>query len=163
MEQPVIFFIIVLSIGVLLAVAAVGITAYGRAQVETNPSQTSAPSFPDRFLDCLPPCWSIFCRFIVLILAGFAFLAAVILLIIGYGWKNLCRERSFDMLILLGTFVLPQLAAFSVTALGWNPLDYQFTWPGWNLSALWAEAPVRTVTVFFVLAFVSVVIGFALE
>ena len=154
------FFIIVLSIGVLLAVAAVGITAYGRAQVETNPSQTSAPIIPGQ-VSGLPAAHvgQFSAVSIVLILAGFAFLAAVILLIIGYGWKNLCRERSFDMLILLGTFVLPQLAAFPVTALGWNPLDYQFTWPGWNLSALWAEAPVRTVTVFFVLAFVSVVIG----
>ena len=78
---------------------------------------------------------------------------------LGYGWKNFCRERSFDMLILLGTFVLPQLAAFPVTALGWNPLDYQFTWPGWNLSALWAEAPVRTAAVFFALAIASVGIG----
>ena len=154
------FFIIVLSIGVLLAVAAVGITAYGRAQVEINPSQTSAPIIPGQ-VSGLPAAHvgQFSAVSIVLILAGFAFLATVILLIIGYGWKNLCRERSFDMLILLGTFVLPQLAAFPVTALGWNPLDYQFTWPGWNLSALWAEAPVRTVAMFFVLVIVSVVIG----
>jgi len=50
------FFIIVLSIGVLLAVAAVGITAYGRAQVEINPSQTSAHHHPRTgFWICLPP------------------------------------------------------------------------------------------------------------
>jgi predicted membrane-bound mannosyltransferase/DNA-binding beta-propeller fold protein YncE len=153
-------FIIVLAIGILLAGAALGITAYSRAQVVVNPSQTSAPILPGQLSGAPAAHIGQFSAVsLVLILAGFAFLAAVILLIIGYGWKNLCRERSFDMLILLGTFVLPQLAAFPVTALGWNPLDYQFTWPGWKLSALWAEAPVRTVTVFFVLAIASVVIG----
>ena len=56
-------------------------------------------------------------------------------LVIGYGWKNLRRQRSFDMLVLLGTFILPMLAPFPVKALGWNPLDYIFTWPGWNWPA----------------------------
>lgn len=153
-------FIITLSIGVLLACASLGISIYGRIQSTVNGSQTSAPIIPGQTQG---PVSSHIGQFsfitILLILAGCAFLLATILLIIGYGWKNLCRERSFDMLILLGTFVLPQLAAFPVTALGWNPLEYQFTWPGWNIPALWAEAPVRTVTVFFLLGVVSVVIG----
>ena len=55
--------------------------------------------------------------------------------------------------------MLPQLAAFPVTALGWNPLDYQFTWPGWNISALWAEAPVRTVAIFFLLCIISIALA----
>jgi uncharacterized protein (TIGR03663 family) len=51
------------------------------------------------------------------------------------------------------------LAAFPVTALGWDPLAYQFTWPGWNLQALLAQVPVRTGIVFLILAALSVVIG----
>jgi predicted membrane-bound mannosyltransferase/DNA-binding beta-propeller fold protein YncE len=153
-------FIIVLSIGVLLAGTALGITIFNRLQVAPNASQTAAPILPGQITGLSGShIGQISSVSILLIIAGCAFLLAIILLIFGYGWKNLCRERSFDMLILLGTFVLPQLAAFPVTALGWNPLDYQFTWPGWNLSALWAQAPVRTATVFFALCIVSIAIG----
>ncbi|MGB8214745.1 MAG: flippase activity-associated protein Agl23 [Anaerolineales bacterium] len=126
-------FGISLSIGVLVACAALGLTK-------------QSPSVPTLII-------------IAAIIACLAFLAAVILLIVGFGWGNLRRERSFDMLILLSTFVIPQLAAFPVTALGWNPLDYQYNWPGWNLSALWAQQPVRTALVFFVLCIISVAIG----
>jgi predicted membrane-bound mannosyltransferase/DNA-binding beta-propeller fold protein YncE len=153
-------FLIALSIGVLLAGAALGITIYNRAPVTLNSSQTSAPILPGQIAGTAGSPFGHFSAVSILgILSGCAFLLAVILLVVGYGWKNLCRERSFDMLILLGTFVLPQLAAFPVTALGWNPLDYQFTWPGLNLSLLWAEAPVRTVAIFFALSIASVVIG----
>ncbi len=153
-------FFIALSIGVLLTAAALGITIFNRALVATSASQTAAPIIPGHISGITGSgIGQISPISILIILAGCAFLLAAILLIWGYGWKNLCRERSFDMLILLSTFVLPQLAAFPVTALGWNPLDYQFTWPGLNLSALWAQAPVRTVTVFFVLWIFSIVIG----
>jgi predicted membrane-bound mannosyltransferase/DNA-binding beta-propeller fold protein YncE len=153
-------FIIVLSIGVLLASAALGLTIYNRVQVATDASQTAAPIIPGQNPGATISLIGQFSSVsILIVLAGSAFLVAAILLIVGYGWKNLCRERSFDMLILLGTFVLPQLAAFPVTALGWNPLMYQFTWPGWNPSALWAQAPVRTAAVFFVLCIVTVAIG----
>ena len=144
----------------LLVGAALGLTIYNRTQFVTDASQTAAPILPGQtpeastsLIGQLPSVSTL------LIIAGIAFLVAAILLIVGYGWKNLRRERSFDMLILLGTFVLPQLAAFPVKALGWNPLEYQFTWPGWSLSALWAQAPVRTATVFLVLSVLSAAIG----
>jgi len=154
------FFIITLSIGVLLAGAALGITLFSRVHGPENTSQTAAPILPGQIPGAAPSHIGQFSfTTILLILAGCSFLFTTILLIVGYGWKNLCRERSFDMLILLGTFVLPQLAAFPVIALGWNPLDYQFTWPGWNLSLLWAEAPVRTAATFFALCLISVAVG----
>ncbi len=153
-------FILVLSIGVLVAAVALGLTIYNRIQSTTDASQTAAPIIPGQIprastthigqLSSVTP---------LLAFAGSAFLLGIILMIIGYGWKNLCRERSFDMLILLVTFVVPQLAAFPVTALGWNPLDYQFTWPSLNFSALWAQTPVRTAAVFLVLCLISIVIG----
>jgi predicted membrane-bound mannosyltransferase/DNA-binding beta-propeller fold protein YncE len=153
-------FILFLAIGVLLSGAALGLTVYNRVQMKTDASQTAAPIIPG----VIPgnsisiagklPIVSIF-----LILGGSAFVLAAILLIVGYGWQNLRRERSFNTLVLLSTFVLPQLAAFPATALGWNPLDYQFTWPGWNFSALWAQVPVRTAAVFVVLSLGSIVLG----
>ena len=50
------------------------------------------------------------------------------------GWKALKQERSFDMLILAGTLILPILTAFPVKLVGsllglnWDPMDY--TTPG---------------------------------
>jgi len=111
---------------VLSGGAALGISIYSHSQVTLNPSpdcrtysaRTKLTDHPARILGKFHPYQYLSSWLDV------PFLVSGILLIVGYGWKNLCRERSFDMLILLGTFVLPQLAAFPVTALGWNPLDY---------------------------------------
>lgn len=49
---------------------------------------------------------------------------AVIYLVRAIGWEGIRKQRAFDMLILVGTLILPQLAAFPVKLVGWNPLDY---------------------------------------
>ena len=59
-------------------------------------------------------------------IAAFA-VAAVgdfIYLIKNLGWEAVRSEPSFDLLMLLGTLVLPTLVAFPVRLLGWDPLDY---------------------------------------
>jgi predicted membrane-bound mannosyltransferase/sugar lactone lactonase YvrE len=153
-------FIIALSIGVLAAGSALGMAIYNRTQIMTDAAQTASPIIPGQILGASTYLVrQLSSVTILLIIAGIAFVLAAILIVVGYGWKSLCRERSFDMLVILGTFVLPQLAAFPATALGWNPLDYQFTWPGWNLSALWVQAPVRTAVVFIILCVLSIGIG----
>ena len=153
-------FIVLLLIGILLAGAALGLTVYNRVQVATDASQTAAPILPGIVPgNSISNIGKLPAISILLILSGIVFLSSAILLIVGYGWKNLCRERSFNMLVLLSTFVLPQLAAFPATALGWNPLEYQFKWPGWNFSALWAQAPVRTAAVFIILFLGSIALG----
>ncbi len=45
-------------------------------------------------------------------------------LISGIGWQGIRDERTFDLLILQGTIVLPLLAALPMDLLGYNPLDY---------------------------------------
>ncbi len=61
-----------------------------------------------------------------LIILGFiAGLVSLFFLIRGYTWQKLCSERSFDMLVVLLTMVLPMLSAFPVRFLGYNPIDYQ--------------------------------------
>ncbi len=52
---------------------------------------------------------------------------AVYFLVRGMGLASIRKERSFDLLILLGTLVLPQLSPFPVKLLGWDPLDYTMT------------------------------------
>ncbi len=57
--------------------------------------------------------------------------ASLYFLIFGYGWRNLRNERSFGLLVILGTLVLPQLSPFVIEiinqylpAFGWDPLNY---------------------------------------
>ena len=42
----------------------------------------------------------------------------------GLGWEGIRSERSADLLILLGTFILPLLAAIPIKLMGYTPLDY---------------------------------------
>ncbi|NLN69995.1 MAG: TIGR03663 family protein [Chloroflexi bacterium] len=49
---------------------------------------------------------------------------AAYFLIKGIGWYGIRDERSFDLLIMQGTIVLPLLAALPMDILGFNPLDY---------------------------------------
>lgn len=55
-------------------------------------------------------------------------LACVVLVFLslrdGLGWSTLRKERSFDLLMLLITLVLPLLTALPVRLFGFNPLDY---------------------------------------
>ena len=52
------------------------------------------------------------------------FLVAVYFLIRGLRFSEIRNDRSFDLLILIGTFVLPQLTALPIKLFGWDPLDY---------------------------------------
>ncbi|MBM4431998.1 MAG: phospholipid carrier-dependent glycosyltransferase, partial [Chloroflexi bacterium] len=49
--------------------------------------------------------------------------AAVLTLVWGVSWDTIRKERSFDLLILLVTLILPLLAALPVKVLGFSPLD----------------------------------------
>ena len=58
-----------------------------------------------------------------LVLGGAGLAALLVAMVVGLRWYGLRRireERSFDMLMLLGTLVLPQLSAFPVFLAGWN-------------------------------------------
>lgn len=49
--------------------------------------------------------------------------AGAALALLAFG-REMRQFPSLDLLVILGTFVLPQLAPFPVKALGWDPLDY---------------------------------------
>lgn len=152
-------FFVALLAGVVLVGLALGYSIFIHPQVMADASQTSAPLAPGSAPTILQPSSPLSLVAAFLFIAVLCFIAAVVLLIIGYGWKNLRIERSFDMLILIGTFVLPQLSPLPVKALGWNPLDYAFTWPGWNLTALWAQGSIKTASILLVLCIIAIVIG----
>jgi uncharacterized protein (TIGR03663 family) len=152
-------FFFTLLAGVLLVGLAFGYSIFTHTHVVTDASQTSAPLAPGSASTLLQPTSPLSLVAALLLFAVLCFFVAAVLLIIGYGWKNLRIERSFDMLILIGTFVLPQLSPLPVKALGWNPLDYAFTWPGWNWTALWAQGPVKTASILLLFTIIAIVIG----
>jgi predicted membrane-bound mannosyltransferase/sugar lactone lactonase YvrE len=139
-------FLIGLSIGILLLAAAIGLSSYNNQAIPTSGQSVNQP-IGAGLIGAL------------FTLGTIGLLISVILLIVGFGWKALKNERSFSMLIVMGTMVLPQLSALPVSALGWNPLDYAFTWPGWNFSALWSQGPFKTATVLLVLIILSISLG----
>ena len=57
-------------------------------------------------------------------LAGLSAALALFFLLTGLGWSIIKEIRSFDLLLLTFTIIMPQLIAFPITLLGWNPLDY---------------------------------------
>jgi uncharacterized protein (TIGR03663 family) len=116
-----IWFSITLILSVLL-IGAAGITFLGGESAILSPTETSEPSVPGEALPEVSPG-----SLPVMALGSVAvfFLAfAAYFLIRGYSLARVRSERSFDLLILLGTLVLPMLAPFPVKLIGWNPLDY---------------------------------------
>ena len=57
-------------------------------------------------------------------LAVVALAIGLVFLITDLGMSELRKIRSFDLLIVTLTLVLPQLIAFPIKLAGWNPLDY---------------------------------------
>jgi uncharacterized protein (TIGR03663 family) len=153
------WFLVTLAVAAIFFIAALGDTFLLRSQFAMSTSQTSAPLLPDLPLGNPLQVKSISPASILTLIGIFSVIIAAVVLLVGYGWKFLRKERAFDLLILLGTLVLPQLAPFPSKALGWNPMDYIFTWPGWNFSALWAQSPFKTALVLLLLFIISTVIG----
>jgi DNA-binding beta-propeller fold protein YncE len=62
----------------------------------------------------------------ILSLAGalVVMILALVFLVRSIGWEQIRSQRPFDLLMVLGTLVLPLLTAFPVKMVGWNPLDY---------------------------------------
>ena len=62
----------------------------------------------------------------VLLAAGVAaFAVAFIALLQGFTWQRLIRVRSFELILFMGSLILPHLAAFPLSWMGGDPMDYQ--------------------------------------
>lgn len=60
-------------------------------------------------------------------LAAVGIILAAVIAIIGVSWQLIKNIRSFDLLILTISMILPQLIALPISILGWDPLDYSQT------------------------------------
>ncbi|MDO8754009.1 MAG: TIGR03663 family protein, partial [Anaerolineales bacterium] len=109
-------FIIALAVAVLLAGSAAGYGLYTRDEATLSGNETAAPSDPGGTTSPLtPPEPASLSLTMILALAAFsAFIVTAFFLIRGYSWERIRNERSFDLLIVTGTIVLPQLAAFPI-------------------------------------------------
>ncbi|MBV6452194.1 MAG: Virginiamycin B lyase [Anaerolineales bacterium] len=108
-------FIITLAAAALIASVGMGFALVNRHAGTLSATETAMPVDPSGTAS--PSTDSTGGTSASTILFGFAFVAlagAVVILYLGYGWGNLLQERSFDLIILLGTFVLPMLTPFPI-------------------------------------------------
>jgi len=118
-------FITTLLLGLVL-LGATGYLARSAKHIsDANGAQTAAPADPNAATALTPHETTDLLPLIALGFLSFtALAAAAYFLIHGYGLENIRKERSFDLLMVFGTIVLPMLSAFPVFMLGWDPLDY---------------------------------------
>ncbi|MFN3492593.1 MAG: hypothetical protein ACK40V_10280, partial [Anaerolineales bacterium] len=109
-------FIIALCITVLFAAAAGGYYLIAHEETTLTGTETAMPANPEDGLSPLTapePAASP----LILIFGSAALIALIItayFLIRGYTWEKLRTERSFDLLFVTGTIVLPQLSPFLI-------------------------------------------------
>ncbi|MBI3162587.1 MAG: TIGR03663 family protein, partial [Chloroflexi bacterium] len=111
-------FIVALSITVVLAGSAIVYGLYTRDTGIISGTETVMPSDPEATASPLtPPTTDSTAPVTALATAAFlAFAASAAFLIRGYTWERLRGERSFELLMVAGTIVLPMLSPFIIKA-----------------------------------------------
>lgn len=91
----------------------------------------------------------IFTASIVLsVIGGLGFIAAIAQLLLKIGWLSLRELPAFNLIVFVGALILPQLTAFPVKLIGWDPLDYS------------AQGMLRTGIFLAILFVISLLIGY---
>ena len=135
-------FILLVIIGLLL----VGVTL-GAAILRARPGMEVAAATGEGIGNFLTPALLTTIELVSVALAGLVLIAAIYFLLKGFGWQQIRSIRSFDLLLLTFTLILPQLIAFPISWLGWNPLDYS------------QEGLIRTSIVMLISVIISLGIG----
>jgi uncharacterized protein (TIGR03663 family) len=116
------FFLILVIVAILLVGVAIGVVSLQKmlAPEAAAAATTPGPEAPAaagwdiwKILEVL----CVFGAFILLVVS-------VIPVVRDLGWEQLRKMRTVTLLIVAGTLVLPQLTAFPIAVLGWDPLDY---------------------------------------
>jgi predicted membrane-bound mannosyltransferase/DNA-binding beta-propeller fold protein YncE len=109
-------FVISMSVAVLLAGATAGYYLYSHDSATLSGTETAMPSDP--LAGASPEMAAAAATnplIIILAVATIiAFIAAAFFMIRGYTWERLRTERSFDLLMVTGTIVLPLLAPLPI-------------------------------------------------
>ena len=85
-----------------------------------NTTQTVAPAVPGQAIEGLPVQGPSPLVLGLLAIGAIALLFSLYYLIRGFAWSRLRHERTFSLLVIIGTLVLPMLSAFPVYFVGWN-------------------------------------------
>ncbi|MBK8615964.1 MAG: TIGR03663 family protein [Anaerolineales bacterium] len=131
-------FIISLGITFVLAAAAVGYGMYMSDAATFAGNETAIPSDPAAIAPPLlaPETASVSPVIVIALAALVAFVFAAVFLIRGYTWERLRNERSFDLLMVCGTIVLPMLSPF--------PLKWSERWLHVNIPTTAPEVQALT-------------------
>ena len=120
-----IFFItLLLSISLLVLAAGAQTLAGNNTQGGVSGTEVEEPVV---VTEAQPSAPALVLSPVALVLGGVGLLSLAIslyLLVNGYGWGRLRQERSFDLMVLLFTLVLPHLSGFPIRWLGRDPLNY---------------------------------------
>jgi predicted membrane-bound mannosyltransferase/sugar lactone lactonase YvrE len=116
-------FIVSLAAGLLLLGAAVGLVLVSSNNTIATPT-TLAPAIPNAPLTENLPVSTFSLPIILGAIGLIAFLFSIYFLLSGYGLSRIRSERAFDMLILVGTLILPTLSAPLAKLFVGKPLDY---------------------------------------
>lgn len=128
--------IILLSVGVIINFLSGKLSTTGEP---IYPAFSAIPSF-------IP--------LMILIIGALAAIAALVLVVSGFGLSRIREERSFDLLMLLGTLILPQLSAFGINLLNWKiPVNAA------EVNALTGSDVLRMAIIVVPVFFISIVLG----
>ena len=112
-------FIIAISIMALLVGATLGAVALTKDSAPAAAIDTAMPANPLAETTASAGNGANIIIGVLIFLIAFSFAAALYLLITGLGWAGIREERSFDLLMLIGTLVLPMLTPFISKLFGW--------------------------------------------
>ncbi len=114
-------FVIALVAAAVLGSIGVGLSYASRHSETIMSGETAAPANPTGEANPLAlPEQGMKPSTLLLGFAAVSLVVAGVLLLRGYGWTNLIQERSFDLILLQFTFVLPMLSAFLLKLLEGN-------------------------------------------
>lgn len=113
-------FLVAMGVGVLILVGAELLLLEHSWATTASATQTAAPAIPGQISSESAGAGISPFAYGVIGLGVVALLIAGYFLIKGFGWQRLRQERTFGLIILLTSLVLPMLAAFPVYFVGWN-------------------------------------------
>src|SRR5687768_12390832 len=109
-------FIIALVVAIVFVGVGAGLGLANRQTETLESGQTAAPVNPteEASLPGTQSSASSTASTILLGVAALALVAAALFLVRGLGWEKIRQQRSFDLMILIGTFVLPMAIPFPI-------------------------------------------------
>jgi uncharacterized protein (TIGR03663 family) len=112
-------FIVIVAILILLVGAALGAALLGQEDASMPNMETAMPANPLAEGVTSAGGGVGISVIVLIVLALLALFLAIYFAVQGLGWAGIREERSYDLLMLIGTLVLPMLTPFVSSVFGW--------------------------------------------